>query len=68
MLLKTGLKNWLQRCNLKADEQVEEAMHKMIKRYTKAVLWNIDERFQHKVLIILDAFSILKIWIKFQQI
>ena len=26
--------------------------------YTKAILWNIDERFPHDVLSILDAFSI----------
>ena len=30
----------------------------MTKRYTKAMLWNIDDRFPHNILSILDAFSI----------
>ena len=56
MLLKTDLKNRLQRCNLKEDEQVEETIHSMTKRYTKAMLENVNERFHN--LSILDAFSI----------
>ena len=30
----------------------------MTERYSKAILWNTDERFPHDVLIILDTFSI----------
>ena len=37
MLLKSDLKNRLQRCNLKVDEQVEETIHSMTERYTKAM-------------------------------
>ena len=57
-LLKTDIKNRLQRCNLKVDEQVEEKIHSMTERYTKAMLWNIDGRFPQNVLSTLDAFSI----------
>ena len=35
MLLKTDMENRLQRCNLKVDEQVEETIYSMTKRYTK---------------------------------
>ena len=59
MLLKTDLKNRLQRCNLKVDEQVEETIHSMTKRYTKAMLQNVDEKFNN--LSISDAFSIFNL-------
>ena len=39
------MKNRLRRCNLKVDEKVEETINGMTKRYTKAMLWNIDDRF-----------------------
>ena len=38
MLLKTDLKNRLQTCNLKVDEQVEETIYSMTERYTKVML------------------------------
>ena len=38
MLLKTDLKNRSKRCNFKVDEQVEETIHSMTERYTKAML------------------------------
>ena len=52
------MKNRLQRCNLKVQEQVEETIHSMIERYTNAKLWNIDCRFLH-VLNILMLFQYL---------
>ena len=55
------MKNRLQRCNLKVDKQVEETIHSMTERYTNAMLWNIDYRFPHNVLSILDAFSIFNL-------
>ena len=60
MLLKTDMKNMLQRCNLKVHEQAEETIHSMTERYTKTMLWNIDDRFSH-VLSILEAFSIFNL-------
>ena len=32
------MKNRLQRCNLKVDEQVEETIHSMTERYTSYVM------------------------------
>ena len=61
VLLKSDMKNRLQRCNLKVDEQVEEAIYSMTERYTRVALWNIDDRFLHNILGILDAFSIFNL-------
>ena len=55
-LLKTDIKNKLRRCNLKVDQQVEETIHSMTKRYTKAMLWNTGDRFPHNVLSIFRCF------------
>ena len=38
MILKTDMENRLQRRNLKEDEQGEETIHSITKRYTKAML------------------------------
>ena len=46
---------------MKLNEQVEKIIHSMTKRYTKAMLWNIDDRFPHNILSILDAFSIFNL-------
>ena len=52
MLLKSGLKNRLQRCNLKADEQAEVTIHSMTERH------RISMKDFHNLLSVLDPFSI----------
>ena len=47
-VLKSDMKNRLQRFSL-------------TERYTKAMLWNIDDGFPHNVLSILDVFSIFNL-------
>ena len=61
MLLKTDMKNMLQGCNLKVHKQAEETIHSMTERYTQTMLWNIDDRFSHNVLSILEGFSIFNL-------
>ena len=41
MLLKADMKNRLQRCNMKVDEQVEEKIISMTDRNTKVISWNV---------------------------
>ena len=52
MLLKSDLKNRLQRCNLKVDEQAEVIIHSMTERYRMSM------KDFHNLLSVLGAFSI----------
>ena len=52
MLLKSDLKNRLQRCNLRADEQAEVTIHSMTERC------RISMKDFHNLLSVLNAFSV----------
>ena len=60
-LLKGEVTSRLQRCNLVIAERDEESVKSITERYTKAMIWNIEERFQSDVLGILDAFGIFNL-------
>ena len=57
-LLKDDLQMRLRRYHLQINEEQEGIITNIAERYTKAMIWNISERFPSNVLEVLDAFSI----------
>ena len=57
-LLKDDLQMRLRRYHLQINEEQEGIITNIAERYTKAMIWNISERFPSNILEVLDTFSI----------